>query len=90
MARADSIPVLHPFKGHCKPTWLFLASGEPVAVMHGANAPLMKIMVAAEIEKERKVQAGELDRTTITLEDAVPGKKSNNIPSHRKTFLWFF
>ena len=42
--------------------------------MHGANAPLMKIMVAEEMEKERKVQAGELSRRTITLEEAVPGR----------------
>ena len=74
MARSDNIPALSPFKGHCKPTWLFLASGQPVAVMHGANAPLMKIMVAEEMEKERKVQAGELSRRTITLEEAVPGR----------------
>ena len=74
MARADTIPILHPFKGHCKPTWLFMASGQPVAVMHGANAPLMKIMVAEEMEKERKVQSGELERKTMMLEDAVPGE----------------
>ena len=77
MARADTIPILHPFKGHCKPTWLFMASGQPVAVMHGANAPLMKVMVAEEMEKERQVQAGEVERKTITLLDAVPGKTTD-------------
>ena len=81
MARADTIPILHPFKGHCKPTWLFMASGQPVAVMHGANAPLMKVMVAEEMEKERQVQAGEVERKTITLLDAVPGKTTDQCTS---------
>ena len=55
-----------------------MASGQPVAVMHGANAPLMKIMVAEEMERERQVQAGELERKTIPLEEAVPGNVEAN------------
>ena len=27
MARSDSIPALEMFQGHCKPTYLFIASG---------------------------------------------------------------
>ena len=74
MARSDSIPALEMFQGQCKPTYLFIASGQPVAVMHGANAPLMKTMVQDMMEVERRVQAGELERPTITLEEAVPGQ----------------
>ena len=40
--------------------------------MHGANAPLMKTMVAEQMELERKVLAGELSRSVITIEDAIP------------------
>lgn len=50
-------------------------AGEPVAVMHGANAPLMKIMVAEQMERERGVMAGTELRAAIRLEDAVPGQE---------------
>ena len=40
--------------------------------MHGANAPLMKTMVAEQMELERKVLAGELSRSVITIEEAIP------------------
>ena len=72
MARSDSIPALKMFQGHCKPTYLFIASGQPVAVMHGANAPLLRSMVASQMDIERKVQAGEMERTIISLQEAVP------------------
>lgn len=29
MAKADAIPQLAIFRGHCKPIWLFISSGEP-------------------------------------------------------------
>ena len=48
--------------------------GEPVAVMHGANAPLLQRMIEKEIRKERQVLKGEAVRDPIMLEDAVPGK----------------
>ena len=43
-----------------------------MAVMHGANAPLMKTMVAEQMELERKVLAGEVSRNVIKIEEAVP------------------
>ena len=75
MAKSDTIPQLEKFRGHCKPTYLFMASGqgceskrrptyfcvgEPVAVMHGANAPLMRTMVSQQMELEKRVLAGEV------------------------------
>jgi len=48
-------------------------AGEMVAVMHGANAPLMKIMVAEQMERERRIQAGEEMRLGIPIHEAVPG-----------------
>ena len=48
--------------------------GEPVAVMHGANAPLLQRMIEKEIRKERQVLKGEATRDIITLEEAVPGQ----------------
>ena len=51
-----------------------MSGGEPTAVMHGANAPLLQKMIEKEIRKERQVLKGEAIRETIMLEDAVPGK----------------
>jgi hypothetical protein len=48
------------------------ALGEPVAVMHGANAPLLQRMIEKEIRKERQVLKGEASRDIITMEEAVP------------------
>jgi len=72
MAKSDTIPQLEKFRGHCKPTYLFMASGEPVAVMHGANAPLMRTMVSQQMELEKRVLAGEIERSVIELVYAVP------------------
>ena len=49
--------------------------------MHGANAPLMRSLVAEQMEKERRVQAGELERETIKLEDAVPVSEITEEPT---------
>lgn len=45
-----------------------------MAVMHGANAPLLQRMIEKEIRKERQVLKGEATREPICMEDAVPGK----------------
>ena len=74
------------FQGHCKPTYLFIASGHPVAVMHGANAPLLRTMVASQMDIERKVQAGEMERTIISLQEAVPGNHLSSVPERLMEF----
>ncbi|XP_023328601.1 thioredoxin domain-containing protein 3 [Eurytemora carolleeae] len=75
MARVDTIPALQMFREHCMPTWLFIASGEPVAVVHGSNASLLKTMIAEHMERERKIAAGSEYRKSIELRKAVPLKK---------------
>ncbi len=45
-----------------------------MAVMHGANAPLLQRMIEREIRREKQVLKGEAVRETISLEDAVPSK----------------
>ena len=49
-------------------------SGEPVAVVHGANAPLLGRMIVSEMYKERRVMSGECERKTISLAEAVPSE----------------
>ena len=49
-----------------------IISGQPVAVLHGANAPLLQKMIEKEIDLERKVLRGDIAREVITFEEAVP------------------
>ena len=51
---------------------IFTIQGQPVAVLHGANAPLLQKMIEKEIELERKVLKGDIDREVISFEEAVP------------------
>ena len=51
---------------------ILIISGQPVAVLHGANAPLLQKMIEKEIDLERKVLRGDIAREVITFEEAVP------------------
>ncbi|XP_078142245.1 thioredoxin domain-containing protein 6 [Centroberyx gerrardi] len=60
-AEADSIDALERYRGKCEPTFLFYGGGELVAVLRGANAPLLQRMIVEELTKEKLVleQGGE-------------------------------
>ncbi|XP_065818470.1 thioredoxin domain-containing protein 6 [Labrus bergylta] len=60
-AEADSIDALERYRGKCEPTFLFYGGGELVAVLRGANAPLLQRMIVEELSKEKLVleQGGE-------------------------------
>ncbi|XP_026151444.1 thioredoxin domain-containing protein 6 [Mastacembelus armatus] len=60
-AETDSIDALEKYRGKCEPTFLFYGSGELVAVLRGANAPLLQRMIVEELAKEKLVleQGGE-------------------------------
>ncbi|XP_034430134.1 thioredoxin domain-containing protein 6 isoform X1 [Hippoglossus hippoglossus] len=60
-AEADSIDALERYRGKCEPTFLFYGGGELVAVLRGANAPLLQKMIVEELAKEKLVleQGGE-------------------------------
>ena len=75
MACADFIPSLQPFQGSCKPVWLFIAEGEIVSVMDGPNVTRMRSMVLEECNKEEMVMLGSSRRSSITIQEAVPGEQ---------------
>ncbi|XP_070694621.1 thioredoxin domain-containing protein 6 [Pempheris klunzingeri] len=60
-AEADSIDALEKYRGKCEPTFLFYGGGEMVAVLRGANAPLLQRIIVEELAKEKFVleQGGE-------------------------------
>ncbi|XP_068590983.1 thioredoxin domain-containing protein 6 isoform X2 [Cebidichthys violaceus] len=60
-AEADSIDALERYRGKCEPTFLLYGGGELVAVLRGANAPLLQRMIVEELTKEKLIleQGGE-------------------------------
>ncbi|XP_067934512.1 thioredoxin domain-containing protein 3 homolog isoform X2 [Watersipora subatra] len=65
MAKADTIDSLERYRGKCQPCFLFYAGGCLVAVVRGANAPLLSRTVLEELKKEHKVLKGEAERVEI-------------------------
>ncbi|KAK3569066.1 hypothetical protein QTP86_021528, partial [Hemibagrus guttatus] len=79
IAEADTIEALEKYRGKCEPTFLFYAGGELVAVLRGANAPLLQKMIVAELAKEKKVLEQGIKRIAVeddglTVEEEVQDK----------------
>ncbi|XP_054408658.1 thioredoxin domain-containing protein 6 isoform X1 [Pongo abelii] len=65
LAEADRLDVLEKYRGKCEPTFLFYAGGELVAVVRGANAPLLQKTILDQLEAEKKVLAEGRERKVI-------------------------
>ncbi|XP_004603276.2 thioredoxin domain-containing protein 6 [Sorex araneus] len=65
LAEADCLDVLERYRGRCEPTFLFYAGGELVAVVRGANAPLLEKTILDQLEAEKKVLAEGGERRAI-------------------------
>nr|CAH0105225.1 unnamed protein product [Daphnia galeata] len=68
LAKADCISQLSRFRGRSEPTWLFVAAGEPVALIRGANAPLIRKTLLDELQTEKEVLEGTRQRATMSWE----------------------
>ena len=71
-ACADSIPLLEIFKSNCMPIFLFLAGGELVAFVHGANGRRMREVINEEVSKEMSIKDEGTERKVLTYQEAVP------------------
>ncbi|XP_036917106.1 thioredoxin domain-containing protein 6 isoform X6 [Sturnira hondurensis] len=65
LAEADCLDALEKYRGRCEPTFLFYAGGKLVAVVRGANAPLLQKTILEQLEAERKVLAGDAERKGV-------------------------
>ncbi|XP_027954898.1 thioredoxin domain-containing protein 6 [Eumetopias jubatus] len=65
LAEADCLDALEKYRGRCEPTFLFYAGGELVAVVRGANAPLLQKTIREQLEAEKKVLAEGRERKGI-------------------------
>ncbi|XP_040058067.2 thioredoxin domain-containing protein 6 isoform X2 [Gasterosteus aculeatus] len=64
-AEADGIDALEKYRGKCEPTFLFYGGGEMVAVLRGANAPLLQRMIVEELAHEKSVLERGGERKTV-------------------------
>ncbi|XP_023343019.1 uncharacterized protein LOC111712597 [Eurytemora carolleeae] len=55
-ACSDKIEELSPFRLDPRPTWLFLSSGIPTALLRGANRPLLTKLFVSELDLEREAR----------------------------------
>ena len=73
-ACSDSVTELECFKNICTPTFLFMAGGSLVAFMHGADGGKMREMIYEEVKTEMEVVAGQRERVSLAMEEAVPAQ----------------
>uniref|UniRef100_A0A6J0T2Z1 Thioredoxin domain-containing protein 6 n=1 Tax=Pogona vitticeps TaxID=103695 RepID=A0A6J0T2Z1_9SAUR len=71
VAEVDSIDALEKYRGKCEPTFLFYGGGELVAVIRGANAPLLQKTIQEQLEAEQKVLEHGAERVVIQ-DEALP------------------
>ncbi|XP_053168767.1 thioredoxin domain-containing protein 6 isoform X1 [Hemicordylus capensis] len=78
VAEVDSIDALEKYRGKCEPTFLFYAGGELVAVVRGANAPLLQKTILEQLEAERKVLEHGTERVVIQ-DEAFPMEEESSV-----------
>ncbi|XP_032384951.1 thioredoxin domain-containing protein 6 isoform X2 [Etheostoma spectabile] len=76
-AEADNIDALEKYRGKCEPTFLFYGGGELVAVLRGANAPLLQRMIVEELAKEKSVLEQGGERKVVEDDGLVDGEKKD-------------
>ncbi|XP_033727962.1 thioredoxin domain-containing protein 3 homolog isoform X37 [Pecten maximus] len=65
IAKADTIDALEKYRGRCEPCFLFYAGGVLVAVIRGANSPMVMRTVTEQLQQEHKVIDGTAERKEI-------------------------
>nr|XP_021139909.1 thioredoxin domain-containing protein 3 isoform X2 [Columba livia] len=76
VAEADNIPTLEPFRKTCEPVFLFCVNGKIIAMVRGANAPLLTKKTIELVEEERQIAAGQKERIEVD-ELVFPEEKSS-------------
>ncbi|XP_059471456.1 thioredoxin domain-containing protein 6-like isoform X2 [Neocloeon triangulifer] len=84
VAKADEIETLARFRKKSEPTWMFIAGGQMVNLMFGANAPRLCRMIVDELAKETAVINGERERETIPFHELTPEEIIRNEEIERR------
>ncbi|XP_040520620.1 thioredoxin domain-containing protein 3 isoform X1 [Gallus gallus] len=65
VAEANSIESLQPFRNKCEPVFLFCVNGKIIAIVRGANAPLLSKKITELVQEEREILAGQKERPKV-------------------------
>ncbi|KAK9401030.1 thioredoxin domain-containing protein 6-like [Crotalus adamanteus] len=76
VAEVDSIDALEKYRGKCQPTFLFYGGGELVAVVRGANAPLLQKTILEQLQAEKRVLDHGAERVVIH-DEALPKQEES-------------
>ncbi|KAI5635970.1 thioredoxin domain-containing protein [Phthorimaea operculella] len=72
VAKADTIECLKRFRNRSEPTWMFIAAGQLVNVIFGANAPLIHRTIEQELHNEELAKKGERERPKRAPHELTP------------------
>ncbi|XP_059823065.1 thioredoxin domain-containing protein 6 isoform X2 [Hypanus sabinus] len=65
VAEVDNVDSLQKYRGKCEPTFLFYGGGQLVAIVRGANAPLLQRTILEQLVAEKKVLEEGADRKVV-------------------------
>ncbi|XP_015241575.1 PREDICTED: thioredoxin domain-containing protein 6 [Cyprinodon variegatus] len=83
-AEADSIDALEKYRGKCEPTFLFIGGGELVAVLRGANAPMLQKMIVEELAKEKLILEQGRERKVVKDEGLLDEEEKEEKPQQQE------
>ncbi|KAJ0181537.1 hypothetical protein K1T71_002259 [Dendrolimus kikuchii] len=72
VAKSDTIECLKRFRKRSEPTWMFIASGQLINVVFGADAPRLTRTIIQELQNEELVKKGELERPKRAPHELTP------------------
>ncbi|KAM3959118.1 thioredoxin domain-containing protein 3 homolog [Aphomia sociella] len=72
VAKSDNIECLKRFRKRSEPTWMFLAAGQLLNVMFGADAPRLTRTIEQELRNEELVKKGEKERPQRAPHELTP------------------
>uniref|UniRef100_A0A8B9DLY5 NME/NM23 family member 8 n=1 Tax=Anser cygnoides TaxID=8845 RepID=A0A8B9DLY5_ANSCY len=67
VAEANSIETLQPLRNRCEPVFLFCVNGKIIAMVRGANAPLISKKITELVQEEREIVAGQKERPELCI-----------------------
>ncbi|XP_066848390.1 thioredoxin domain-containing protein 3 isoform X4 [Anser cygnoides] len=91
VAEANSIETLQPLRNRCEPVFLFCVNGKIIAMVRGANAPLISKKITELVQEEREIVAGqkerpEVDELTFLEEKSSEDSIEETVPEEEVTY----
>ncbi|KAL0894362.1 hypothetical protein ABMA27_012986 [Loxostege sticticalis] len=72
VAKSDTIECLKRFRKRSEPTWMFIAAGQLLNVVFGADAPRLTRTIEQELRNEELARKGEMERPQRAPSELTP------------------